>query len=130
MKMYGKSVMVDDQAKALAFYSEKLGFVVKHDIPMGEHRWLTMLSPEEPDGIELLLEPKAYPAAKALQDSLMADGIPWTAFTVDDIEAEVKALEAKGVVFTQPPMKAGGATMAVFDDTCGNLIQILQIHEE
>jgi len=127
MKMYIKSVMVDDQAKALAFYTEKLGFQVKHDIPMGEHRWITLVSGEEPGGVELALEPNAYPAAKALQDSLRADGIPWTAFSVDDIDAEVTRLEAAGVSFTQPPMKAGGVTMAVFDDSCGNLIQLIQL---
>ena len=128
MKMYGKSVMVDDQQKALAFYTEKLGFTVKHNIPLGEHSWITLLSPEEPDGIELLLEPNEHPAARTFQDALMADGIPWTAFSVDDVEAEVKRLEGLGVKFTQPPMKAGDATMAVFDDTCGNLIQLLELH--
>ena len=88
MRMYGKSVMVEDQQKALEFYTNTLGFTVKHNIPMGEHSWITLLSPEEPDGVELLLEPNEYPAAKALQQSLMEDGIPWTAFSVDDIEAE------------------------------------------
>ncbi len=129
MRMYGKSVMVEDQAKARTFYTETLGFKIKHDIPMGEYSWLTLLSPEEPDGVELLLEPTAYPPAKTFQAQLKADGIPWTAFTVDDIEAEVKALEAKGVVFTQQPKNAGGATTAVFDDTCGNLIQLMQFHD-
>ncbi|MEM9233950.1 MAG: VOC family protein, partial [Pseudomonadota bacterium] len=121
MKMYIKSVMVEDQRKALDFYTNTLGFVVKHDIPMGEHSWLTLIEKDNPDGIELALEPNQYPAARALQESLMADGIPWTAFSVDDIEAEVKRLEAAGVTFTTPPTKAGEATMAVFDDTCGNL---------
>ncbi|MEM9572533.1 MAG: VOC family protein [Pseudomonadota bacterium] len=129
MKMYAKSVVVDDQAKALDFYTNKLGFVVKHDIPLGEHRWLTVLSPEEPDGIELVLEPNAHPASQAFQSALMADGIPFTGFSVDDIDAEVARLEGLGVVFTQPPVKAGGAIMAVFDDTCGNLIQLLQLLE-
>ena len=128
MKMYGKSVMVEDQQKALAFYTETLGFKVKHNIPLGEHSWITLVSEEEPDGTELLLEPNEYPKARALQEALMEDGIPWTAFSVDDIEAEVAKLEAKGVRFTQPPMKAGEATMAVFDDTCGNLIQIIELH--
>ena len=128
MKMYAKSVMVDDQQKALDFYTGKLGFQVKHDIPLGEHRWLALVSPEEPDGVELVLEPNEHPAARACQEALMADGIPWTAFSVDDIEAEVKKLEAAGVAFTQPPVKAGGATMAVFDDTCGNLIQLMELH--
>ncbi|MEO0466194.1 MAG: VOC family protein [Pseudomonadota bacterium] len=128
MKMYIKSVMVDDQDKALAFYTEKLGFVVKHEIAMGEHKWLTVVSPEEPDGVELGIEPNAHPAAKSFQQALMADGIPWTAFTVDDIAAEVARLEAAGVEITQPPMNIGAATMAVFDDTCGNLIQLLEMH--
>ncbi len=129
MKMYIKSVMVEDQDKAQAFYTNTLGFRVKHEIPMGEHKWLTLVSSEEPEGVELALEPNQYPAAKALQESLMADGIPWTAFSVDDIEAEVKRLQAAGVTFTQPPMKAGGATMAVFDDTCGNLIQLIELDD-
>jgi len=127
MKMYIKSVMVEDQNKAQEFYTKTLGFRVKHDIPMGEHKWLTLVSSDEPDGVELTLEPNQYPAARALQESLMADGIPWTAFRVDDLSAEVKRLEAEGVSFTQPPMKAGGATMAVFDDTCGNLIQLIEL---
>ncbi len=128
MKMYIKGLSVDDQAKALDFYTNILGFQVKHDIPIGEHRWITVVSPEEPDGVELGLEPNAHPATQAYQAALMADGIPFTAFSVDDIEAEVKRLEAKGVKFTQPPMKAGGATIAVFDDTCGNLIQLMEVH--
>ncbi len=127
MKMYGKSVMVDDQQKALAFYTEKLGFTIKHNIPLGQHSWITLLSPEEPDGVELLLEPNAHPAAKTFQDALKADGVPWTAFSVDDIEAEVKQLESRGVRFTQPPTNAGDVTIAVFDDTCGNLIQLIEI---
>lgn len=126
MKMYIKSVMVDDQAKALAFYTEKLGFVVKHDIPLGEFRWLTLVSPDETDGVELALEPNQYPPAQALQSSLLKDGIPWTAFSVEDIEAEHARLEAAGVEFTRPPTKAGNVTMAVFNDTCGNLIQLIQ----
>ncbi|MEL6213656.1 MAG: VOC family protein [Pseudomonadota bacterium] len=129
MKMYVKSVAVDDQQKALDFYTNILGFVPKHDIPVGEYRWITVVSPEEPDGVELGLEPNAHPATQVYQAALVADGIPFTAFSVDDIEAEVKRLQAAGVVFTQPPMKAGGATIAVFDDTCGNLIQLVQIHE-
>ncbi len=128
MKMYIKSIMVDDQAKAFDFYTKTLGFVVKHDIPIGEHRWITLVSSEEPDGVELALEPNEYPAARTFQEALTADGIPWTAFSVEDIEAEVKRLEALGVKFTQPPMKAGEATMAVFDDTCGNLIQLIELH--
>ncbi|MEM1132373.1 MAG: VOC family protein [Pseudomonadota bacterium] len=127
MKMYIKSVMVEDQDKALDFYTNTLGFTVKHNIPMGEHKWLTLVSSEEPDGVELALEPNEYPAARTMQESLLADGIPWTAFSVEDIHAEVKRLEDAGVTFTQPPMKAGGATMAVFDDTCGNLIQLIEL---
>ncbi|CUK05709.1 methylmalonyl-CoA epimerase [Ruegeria denitrificans] len=128
MKMYMKSIAVDDQSKALDFYTSKLGFVVKHDIPLGEHRWLTLVSKEESEGVELGLEPNAHPATRDYQEALKADGIPVSAFSVDDIEAEVAKLEAAGVEFTQPPVKAGGATMAVFDDTCGNLIQLVQLH--
>ena len=129
MKMYMKNIAVRAQAKALDFYTAKLGFVLKHDIPLGEHRWLTVVSPEEPDGVELGLEPNVHPASRAYQDALMADDIPVTAFRVDDIEAEVKRLEGLGVSFTQPPVTAGGAIMAVFDDTCGNLIQLIQLVE-
>lgn len=128
MKMYIKSVVVEDQEKALTFYTKTLGFVVKHDIPLGEHRWLTVVSADEPDGVELGLEPNQHPAARAFQAALMADGIPWTAFSVDDIEFEVKRLQAAGVTFTQLPVKAGNVTMAVFDDTCGNLIQLIELH--
>lgn len=129
MKMYMKSIAVDDQAEALNFYTKKLGFVVKHDIPLGEHRWLTVTSPEEPDGVELGLEPSVHPATIAYKNALMADGIPVSAFRVDDIEAEVKRLEGLDVSFTQPPVKAGGAIMAVFEDTCGNLIQLIELVE-
>ncbi|MEM0927921.1 MAG: VOC family protein [Pseudomonadota bacterium] len=127
MKMYIKSVIVDDQAKAHDFYTNKLGFQVKHDIPIGEHRWLTLVSPEEPAGVELALEPNEHPASQTFQNALMADGIPWTAFSVPDIEAEYEKLKAEGVEFTQPPMKAGEAKIAVFNDTCGNLIQLMQV---
>lgn len=126
MKMYIKSVMVDDQAKALAFYTDILGFEVKHNIPMGEHSWITLVSPEEPDGVELALEPNAYPAAAEFQAKLTGDGIPWTSFRVDSVEVEHKRLTAKGVSFTQDPIKAGDVTLATFDDTCGNLIQIIE----
>ncbi len=128
MKMYMKSIAVDDQSKALDFYTNKLGFVVKHDIPLGEYRWLTLVSDDDSDGVELGLEPNAHPATRAYQEALMADGIPVSAFSVEDIDAEVAKLESKGVEFTQPPVKAGGATMAVFDDTCGNLIQLVELH--
>lgn len=127
MKMYIKSVFVDDQAKALAFYRDTLGFVVKHDIPLGEHRWLTLTSPEERDGVELLLEPNQHPAARAFQKALVSDGIPCTSFSVDDIASDYRRLQDANVSFTQPPMKAGGATMAVFNDTCGNLIQLIEL---
>ena len=126
MKMYIKSVMVADQAKALGFYTDILGFSVKHDIPMGEHRWLTLVSKEEPNGVELALEPNVYPAAAAFQAQLMSDGIPWTSFRVDDVAAEHKRLSAAGVEFTQTPTAAGDYTLATFNDTCGNLIQIIE----
>ena len=127
MRMYMKNLVVEDQARALDFYTNKLGFLLKHDIPLGEHRWLTVVSAEDPDGVELGLEPNQHPAARQYQQALMADGIPSTAFNVDDIEAEVQRLQSLGVSFTQPPVKAGGAVMAVFDDTCGNLIQLIEL---
>lgn len=126
MKMYIKSVCVDDQAKALAFYTETLGFVVKHDIPLGEFRWLTLVSKDEPDGVELALEPNQHQATRTYQAALMQDGIPFTAFSVDNIDAEYARLKAEGVEFTQPPTDAGTVRIAVFNDTCGNLIQLLQ----
>jgi DNA-binding transcriptional ArsR family regulator len=124
MRINLTSVLVDDQAKALAFYTDLLGFVVKNDIPMGEHRWLTVVSPESPDGPELLLEPDAHPAARPFKAALVEDGIPFTSFAVDDVRAEHQRLMARGVVFTQPPTDMGPVTTAVFDDTCGNLVQI------
>ncbi len=127
MKMYIKGVVVNDQQKALEFYTKKLGFEVKHNMPMGEHSWITLVSPEEENGIELLLEPDAHPAAKTFYSALKADGIPSTVFSVDDMDAEFKKLSAAGVEFTQPPTKAADYTIAVFDDTCGNLIQIIQL---
>jgi len=125
MRIHITSVHVDDQAKALAFYTDVLGFVKKHDVPIGEDRWLTVVSPESPDGTELLLEPDKYPGLAALKESLTTDGIPWTQFAVDDVEAETKRLKALGVTFTQDPVHNGPVTTAVFDDTCGNLIQIV-----
>ncbi|MFK7960932.1 MAG: VOC family protein [Phycisphaerales bacterium] len=119
-------IMVDDQAKAHHFYTETLGFTVKHDIPMGEHRWLTMVSPEDPDGPELSLEPDGHPAAKPFKAAMVEDGIPFTSFEVTDIVAEHERLESLGVRFTQPPVDYGTVTTAVLDDTCGNLIQITQ----
>lgn len=129
MKMYIKSVLVDDQAKALEFYTSKLGFRLKHDIPLGEFRWLTVVSPEEPEGVELGLEPNQHPASKTYQQALKSDGIPCTAFRVDSLQAEVDRLEARGVVFTVAPVSAGGATIAIFDDTCGNLVQLVEISD-
>jgi len=122
------SIMVDDQAKALKFYTEVLGFVKKHDIPMGEARWLTVVSPEQPDGVELVLEPDTHPAAKPFKSALVADGIPYTSFAVDDVHSEYERLKAAGVRFTQEPIVMGPVTTAVFDDTCGNLIQIASMN--
>jgi catechol 2,3-dioxygenase-like lactoylglutathione lyase family enzyme len=126
MKIRMTSVLVDDQEKALRFYTGVLGFVKKRDIPMGPDRWLTVISPEGPDDMELLLEPNSHPAAKVFQQALVNDGIPLTAFAVDDIEKEYERMQARGVVFKQKPTPAGPVTLAVFDDTCGNLIQIYQ----
>ena len=124
MRINLTSVLVDDQAKALRFYTDVLGFKKKTEIPLGEAAWLTVVSPEQPDGTELLLEPDAHPAAKPFKAALVVDGIPFTSFAVDDVEAEYERLRALGVTFTQPPTEMGPVTTAVFDDTCGNLIQI------
>ncbi|MFD1150616.1 VOC family protein [Saccharothrix hoggarensis] len=118
------SVYVDDQAKALAFYTEKLGFIKKTDEPAGGARWLTVVSPADPDGVELLLEPAGHPAAVTFKEALVGDGIPFTQFAVDDVHAEVERLKALGVEFTQEATDYGPVVVAVFDDTCGNLIQI------
>jgi catechol 2,3-dioxygenase-like lactoylglutathione lyase family enzyme len=118
------SVLVDDQEKALRFYTDVLGFVKKNDIPMGEHRWLTVVSPEEPDGVELVLEPGEHPAVGPFKDALVADGIPFTSFAVADVQQEYDRLTGLGVTFTQKPVAMGPVTTAVLDDTCGNLIQI------
>src|SRR5699024_6855343 len=118
------SVFVDDQAKALAFYTDKLGFLKKNDVPLGEARWLTVVSPADPDGVELLLEPDGHPAARPFKDAIAADGIPYTSFAVDDVYAEVERLKGLGVTFTQEPTDMGPVVTAVLDDTCGNLIQI------
>lgn len=126
MKINWTSIMVDDQETALKFYTEKLGFVVKHDIPMGEARWLTVVSPESPEGVELVIEPSGHPAAGPFKDALVADGIPFTQFAVDDVRAEFDRLSAAGVRFTQEPVEMGPVTVAVLDDTCGNLIQLVQ----
>jgi len=125
MRIYVTSVFVDDQEKALAFYTDKLGFVKKNDVPAGEYRWLTVVSSDAPDGVELLLEPDAHPASKAFKAAIAEDGIPATSFNVDDVTAEHERLSALGVTFTQPPTQMGPVTTAVLDDTCGNLIQIL-----
>jgi catechol 2,3-dioxygenase-like lactoylglutathione lyase family enzyme len=129
MRIYVTSVFVDDQAKALAFYTETLGFVKKTDIPLGEASWLTVVAPDDPDGTELLLEPDVHPAAKPFKAALVADGIPLTSFAVDDVDAEYERLRAIGVRFTQPPTAMGPTTTAVFDDTCGNLIQIVHMND-
>jgi catechol 2,3-dioxygenase-like lactoylglutathione lyase family enzyme len=118
------SVLVDDQEKALRFYTDVLGFVKKTEVPIGEHRWLTVVSPEAPDGVELVLEPDEHPAAKPFKAALVADGIPFTSFAVDDVPAEFDRLKGLGVTFTQEPVAMGPVTTAVLDDTCGNLIQI------
>ncbi|MCC7252036.1 VOC family protein [Hyphomicrobium sp.] len=129
MRIYVTSVFVDDQARALSFYTEKLGFVVKHDIPLGEHRWLTVVSEEDPQGTELLLEPGAHPAVGPYKAALVRDGIPAASFKVDDLDKEFERLRELGVTFTVEPMDAGTVRMAVFDDTCGNLIQIIEMVE-
>ena len=124
MKINLTSVLVDDQAKALDFYTDVLGFVKKHDVPLGEHRWLTVVSPDDPEGTELLLEPDGHPAARPFKRALVDDGIPYTSFAVDDVTAEFDRLRALGVRFTQEPLEMPSVTTAVLDDTCGNLIQI------
>jgi catechol 2,3-dioxygenase-like lactoylglutathione lyase family enzyme len=124
MRINLASVLVDDQDRALRFYTEILGFKPKTDVPVGEHRWITVVSPEDPGGTELVLEPDAHPAAKPFKEALVADGIPFTAFAVDDVRAEFERLRGLGVRFTQEPTEMGPVTTAVFDDTCGNLIQI------
>jgi catechol 2,3-dioxygenase-like lactoylglutathione lyase family enzyme len=126
MKIVVTSVLVNDQEKALRFYTDVLGFEKKADIPMGEARWLTVVSPQDPDGTELLLEPDGHPAAAPFKEALVADGIPYTSFGVDDVDAEFRRLRGLGVRFTQDPVEMGPVTTAVFDDTCGNLIQIAQ----
>lgn len=118
------SAFVDDQAKALDFYTGTLGFQVKHDVPLGEFRWLTLVSPDAPDGPELLLEPDQHPAARAYTAALVADGIPAASFAIDDVRATHEELAAKGVRFVQPPLEMGPVVTAVLDDTCGNLVQL------
>ena len=130
MRIHLASVMVDDQQKALRFYTETLGFQLKHNIPLGEHAWITVVSEEAPEGTELVLEPDEHPAARPFKRALVEDGIPWTAFAVNDVEAEHERLVAKGVRFVQPPTDLGTVITAVFDDTCGNLIQIAEEKRE
>ena len=124
MRINLTSVLVDDQDKALRFYTETLGFVKKTEVPLGEHRWLTVVSPEDSDGVELVLEPDGHPAVRPFKEALVADGIPFTSFAVTDVHAETERLKKHGVTFTQEPLQMGAITTAVFDDTCGNLIQI------
>ena len=124
MRIHLTSVFVDDQDEALAFYTEILGFEKKTEIPMGEARWLTVVSPGDPDGTELVLEPSTHPAVAPFKEALVADGIPFTSFAVDDVHAEFERLRGLGVRFTQEPVEMGPVTTAVFDDTCGNLLQI------
>ncbi|MFF2780469.1 VOC family protein [Streptomyces sp. NPDC058052] len=126
MRINLASVFVDDQEKALRFYTDVLGFLLKHDVPIGEDRWITVVSPEAPEGTELVLEPSGHPAVPPYKEALVADGIPATSFAVDDVHAEHVRLTGLGVRFTQPPVDMGPVTTAVLDDTCGNLIQIAQ----
>jgi predicted enzyme related to lactoylglutathione lyase len=126
MKIKLTSLMVDDQAKALKFYTDVLGFEKKHDVPVGEYRWITVVSPEGPNDLELSLEPNANPAAKAFQKAMFEQGIPLTSFESSDIHAEVKRLKSRGVAFMKDPTSAGPVLIAMFSDTCGNLIQLHQ----
>jgi catechol 2,3-dioxygenase-like lactoylglutathione lyase family enzyme len=126
MKIVVTSVLVDDQEKALRFYTDVLGFVKKEDVPMGDARWLTVVSPQDREGTELLLEPDNHPAARPFKEALAEDGIPYTSFGVDDVQGEFERMRDLGVQFTQEPLEMGPVTTAVFDDTCGNLIQIAQ----
>lgn len=127
MKIRLTSVFVDDQAKALDFYTGKLGFLPKHDIPMGKHRWLTLVSSEQPEGTELLLEPSEHPAVPPYKQALVADGIAAVSFQVDDLDAQCQRLKQSGVRFVREPMDAGAVRVAVLDDTCGNLVQLVQV---
>jgi catechol 2,3-dioxygenase-like lactoylglutathione lyase family enzyme len=128
MRIHLATTFVDNQAKALSFYTDVLGFVKKNDVPLGEEdRWLTVVSPEDPEGAELLLEPAGHPAVQPYRDALVADGIPVTAFAVDDVRAEFERLTGLGVRFTQEPLDMGTVITAVLDDTCGNLVQLQQL---
>ncbi|GGW48177.1 VOC family protein [Streptomyces caelestis] len=125
MRIHITSVFVDDQDRAMRFYTEVLGFVKKHDVPVGADRWLTVVSPEDPDGTELLLEPSGHPAVQPYKTALVEDGIPAASFAVDDVQTEFDRLRGLGVRFTQEPLEMGSITTAVLDDTCGNLIQLV-----
>ncbi|NNF66609.1 MAG: VOC family protein [Gammaproteobacteria bacterium] len=127
MKVKLSSIPVNDQDRAEAFYTDTLGFLIKNDIPLGEHRWLTVVSPDAPEETELLLEPNEFPPTKVYQSALMEAGIPWTGFASSDVVADYNRLKEKGVEFTGEPVDAGSTVIAVFHDTCGNLIQIYQV---
>ena len=129
MKIHVTNVFVDDQDEAENFYTDILGFKVKNNIPLGEHRWLTVVSGDDPEGTELLLEPSEHPAVKPYREALVTDGIPAHSFKVENLDAEHKRLEEQGVKFTVMPMDAGTVKMAVFDDTCGNLIQLIEVKD-
>ena len=126
MRIHLASIFVDDQQKALRFYTETLGFQLKHNIPLGEYAWITVVSEEAPEGMELVLEPDDHPAVRPFMKAIVEDGIPSTSFAVDDVEAEHERLMAKGVRFVQPPTDLGAVITAIFDDSCGNLIQIAE----
>lgn len=128
MRINLSSVFVDDQDKALRFYTDILGFQKKTEVPLGHARWLTVVSPDAPDGTELVLEPDGHPAVKPFKEALVSDGIPFTSFAVDDVRKEFERLQGLGVTFTQEPVDMGTVTTAVFDDTCGNLIQIANLN--
>ncbi len=127
MRIYVSSVLVDDQEKALQFYTNVLGFVKKIDLPLGEFRWLTVVSPDAPDGVQLLLEPNVNPAARTFQQAILQQGIPLTSFAVDDVQKEYERLKALGVIFRGAPETSGPVMTVVFEDTCGNLIQLAQV---
>lgn len=126
LKIYVTSVPVEDQAKALEFYTQVLGFIKKKEVPLGEYKWLTVVSPDEQSGVEVLLEPMAFEPARVYQQALKEAGIPWTSFAVDDIEKEFVRLTELGVQFSMTPTEAGMVKIAIFDDTCGNYIQLMQ----
>ncbi|SEE09246.1 VOC family protein [Ruania alba] len=130
MRLTLTSIFVDDQRAALDFYTNVLGFTKRHQVPVGDDFWLTVTSPDQPDGPELLLEPAGHPAVKPYRDAMITDGIPLLQLTVDDVEAEHARLTEKGVIFTQPPTDIGTGRIAVFDDTCGNLIQLIAMNPE